>query len=34
VYLVWAGVVIALYPICSWFAEVKQRRSDAWLSYF
>jgi hypothetical protein len=26
-------VVIALYPVCLWFAGVKQRRSDAWLSY-
>jgi len=25
--------VIALYPLCRWFAAVKQRRSDAWLSY-
>jgi uncharacterized membrane protein len=34
VYLVWALVVLALYPLCGWFAELKQRRSDAWLSYF
>jgi uncharacterized membrane protein len=34
VYLVWALVVCALYPLCSWFAAVRQRRSDAWLSYF
>jgi uncharacterized membrane protein len=34
VYLIWMCVVIALYPICHWFAAVKQRRSDAWLSYF
>jgi len=34
VYLVWALVVGALYPLCSWFADLKQRRSDAWLSYF
>lgn len=34
VYLVWAGVVLALYPLCRWFAGLKQRRSDAWLSYF
>jgi hypothetical protein len=33
VYLVWASVVIALYPLCRWFAAVKQRRRDAWLSY-
>jgi len=34
VYLVWAVVVLTLYPLCRWFARVKQRRSDAWLSYF
>jgi hypothetical protein len=34
VYLVWAGVVLALYPLCRWFAGVKQRRNDLWLSYF
>ncbi|MGA2097497.1 MAG: heparan-alpha-glucosaminide N-acetyltransferase domain-containing protein [Candidatus Acidiferrum sp.] len=33
VYLVWAFVVISLYPLCRWFAALKQRRSDAWLSY-
>lgn len=34
VYLVWAAIVLALYPLCRWFAGLKQRRSDAWLSYF
>jgi uncharacterized membrane protein len=34
VYLVWAAVVLALYPLCRWFAALKRRRSDAWLSYF
>ena len=34
VYLVWAFVVLALYPVCRRFAELKQRRGDAWLSYF
>jgi uncharacterized membrane protein len=34
VYLVWAGVVLTLYPLCRWFAGLKRRRSDAWLSYF
>lgn len=33
VYLIWAGVVLALYPPCRWFAGVKRRRRDAWLSY-
>lgn len=34
IYLIWASVVLALYPICRWFAALKQRRSDVWLSYF
>lgn len=34
IYLVWACVVLMLYPLCRWFAGLKQRRSDAWLSYF
>ena len=34
VYLVWAVVVLTLYPLCRWFAALKQRRSDVWLSYF
>jgi uncharacterized membrane protein len=34
VYLIWVCVVIALYPLCKWFAAVKQRRRDVWLSYF
>ena len=33
VYLVWLGTVAALYPLCRWFAGVKRRRRDAWLSY-
>jgi uncharacterized membrane protein len=33
VYAVWLGVVLALYPLCRWFAGVKSRRRDAWLSY-
>jgi uncharacterized membrane protein len=33
VYLVWAFVVVAMYPLCRWFAALKQRRGDAWLSY-
>jgi uncharacterized membrane protein len=34
VYLVWGLVVVLMYPLCRWFAALKQRRSDAWLSYF
>jgi hypothetical protein len=26
-------VVLALYPACRWFAGVKARRREAWLSY-
>ncbi|HEX8155299.1 MAG TPA: heparan-alpha-glucosaminide N-acetyltransferase domain-containing protein [Thermoanaerobaculia bacterium] len=33
VYLTWAIAVAALYWPCRWFAEVKARRRDAWLSY-
>jgi hypothetical protein len=33
IYLIWAFVVIALYPVCRWFGRWKQRRSDVWLSY-
>jgi hypothetical protein len=32
-YAIWIGVVLALYPACRWFAGVKQRRRDPWLSY-
>jgi uncharacterized membrane protein len=34
VYFVWLGVVLALFPVCYWFAGIKQRRRAAWLSYF
>jgi uncharacterized membrane protein len=33
IYLVWAFVVLALYPLCRWFGALKQRRGDPWLSY-
>ena len=33
VYLVWLAALAVLYLPCRWFAEVKRRRSDAWLSY-
>jgi uncharacterized membrane protein len=33
VYLVWIGTVLAMYLPCRWFAGVKQRRTDWWLSY-
>ena len=33
VYLAWLTVVFLLYPACQWFADLKRRRRDAWLSY-
>jgi len=33
VYAIWLGVVLILYPVCRWFANVKGRRREAWLSY-
>lgn len=33
VYLVWVLLVLALYPACRWFAEIKAARHNWWLSY-
>jgi uncharacterized membrane protein len=33
VYLCWFLGLLLLYPLCHWFAEVKRRRRDWWLSY-
>ena len=33
VYLCWIIGVLLLYPLCKWFAGVKDRRRDWWLSY-
>jgi hypothetical protein len=33
VYAVWLAVLVALTPVCRWFAGLKQRRNDWWLSY-
>jgi uncharacterized membrane protein len=33
VYLCWIGGVLLIYPLCKWFAGVKARRRDWWLSY-
>lgn len=33
VYGVWVGVVLALYPVCRWYAGIKARRKSALLSY-
>ncbi|HEX8029042.1 MAG TPA: heparan-alpha-glucosaminide N-acetyltransferase domain-containing protein [Vicinamibacterales bacterium] len=32
-YAVWITIVVALYPLCRWFAGVKEHRRDWWLSY-
>lgn len=33
VYAVWIGVIVALYPVCRWYAGVKARRRAPLLSY-
>lgn len=33
IYTVWVLVLITLYPVCRWFADVKRRRTEWWLSY-
>ena len=33
IYFVWLLVLVALYPICRWFAELKERGSGWWWSY-
>ena len=33
VYALWMIVVLALYPTCRWFADVKRRSHAPWLSY-
>jgi hypothetical protein len=33
VYLMWITTVISLYFPCRWFADLKKRRRDWWLSY-
>jgi uncharacterized membrane protein len=33
VYLMWVVVIVILYFPCRWFADLKQRRKDWWLSY-
>ena len=33
VYLMWAVVILLLYPLCRWFAKVKATRHGWWLSY-
>jgi uncharacterized membrane protein len=33
VYAVWIALLIVMYPLCRWYAGVKQRRKNWWLSY-
>jgi uncharacterized membrane protein len=33
VYAVWIGIVVLLYPVCRWFAGVKERNRSGWISY-
>jgi uncharacterized membrane protein len=33
IYLMWILVVSIMYPLCAWFASIKARRTDTWLSY-
>lgn len=33
VYVFWFVGLLLLYPLCRWFADVKRRRNDWWLSY-
>jgi len=33
VYAIWLVVALILYPACRWFASVKGRRREGWLSY-
>jgi uncharacterized membrane protein len=33
VYFLWLLGLVLLYPLCRWFADVKARRRDWWLSY-
>lgn len=33
VYIVWIITITAMYPACKWFAGIKARRRDWWLSY-
>jgi hypothetical protein len=33
VYVVWLFALILLYPLCRWFARLKQSRTEPWWSY-
>ena len=32
-YVLWIAVVVMMYPVCAWFARVRQRSTAWWLSY-
>lgn len=33
VYVLWALVIVLLYPLCFWFSQLKERRTYRWLGY-
>ena len=33
VYVTWAAVIAMMYPLCRWFARLKQERRNWWVSY-
>jgi uncharacterized membrane protein len=33
VYVAWVLLILALYPVCRWFADLKRRRREWWWSY-
>jgi hypothetical protein len=33
VYMIWLGILVALYPVCRWFGGVERRSRAAWMSY-
>lgn len=33
VYAAWVGVVLALYPVCAWYARLKRKHKRWWMSY-
>ena len=32
-YILWLSIILALWPVSAWFANLRQRRRDWWLSY-
>ena len=33
IYLLWIAVLVLMFPLCYWYARLKGRRRDRWLSY-